>query len=118
MSRVQAINAHPVFQAINQCLAKDPRFRFRGRNSVGGNSYEMSEGVDLIAPCSGADLDTAKYRINLVEINTQGVEVHIEMMALGINEWETVFWGTCRSVDFFTELLYQALGLPMIDSID
>lgn len=103
---------HPVFAQIDAYLYSDKRFLFKGRNSVGGKFYEMTESENLIAPCSGDNLDRAKFRINLVEINAIGIETHIEMCAIGINEWETVFLGTCYSLQFFSELLHRALGLP------
>lgn len=112
MSIKQINDNHPVFAQIDSYLSSDKRFFYKGRNSVGGKFYEMPESENLTAPCSGGDLDRAKFRINLVEINVTGVETHIEMCAIGINEWETVFWGTCYSFQFFSELLHHALGLP------
>lgn len=115
MSVVRQIDSHPIFKQINDYLHSDIRFQYLGRNSAGGKFYGMSTPEDLIAPCSGVDLDRAMFRINLVCINTLGVEVHIDMCAVGINEWETVFWGTCPSFQFFIELLHSALGLPKQD---
>lgn len=112
MTRIERIRNHPVFKEINSFLFFDERFKDKGRLVSGGESYETPTWVDLIAPCSGENLDCAMFRVNLIDINKIGVEVHIEMNALGINEWETVFWGTCHSFAFFHDLIHGALGIP------
>ncbi len=112
MSIYEKVDSHPIFSQIDAYLSADSRFIYKGRNVVGGKFYEMTAPEDLIGPCSGTNLDRAQFNIKLLEINSIGVEVHIEMCAIGINEWETVFWGTCHSFQFFIELLHYALGLP------
>lgn len=103
---------HPIFKEISSYLSLDGNFKFIGASIHGGMGYETPTWIDLTAPCSGENLDCAMFQINLIGINNQGVEVHIKMNALGINEWETVFWGTCFSLAFFHDLIHGALGIP------
>ena len=86
-------------------------FKFTGRSSCGGFGFE-TDYINLDAPCSGANLNHAQYRVHIWVDNSHGVETHIEMNAIGINEWETVFWGTCPTPQFFQTLLFDALGIP------
>ena len=97
---------------IRAYILDDERFVYKGQHAHNTAFFATKDYVDLIAPCSGSNLDCAQYQIALLGINAKGVETHIEMNALGINEWETVFWGTCCSLTFFQSILNDALGIP------
>lgn len=102
-----------LFKQIVSYLHNDNRFKYIGRSCCFGVLFE-SDFINLDAPCSGENLDCAKYRIHVKVDNAHGVETHIEMNAVTINEWETVFWGTCPSLQFFYSLIFDALGIPKL----
>ncbi len=103
---------HELVNEIRTCLSGDERFIYKGQTFRNSAFFITKDYVDLTAPCSGSNLDCAQYQIALLGMNPNGVEIHIEMNAVGINEWETVFWGTCDSLSFFQTLIHKALGIP------